>query len=72
VTKARGCKVAGQKGSLGVMLYAPGSARKCEGIGPHTPKGTPILGVRASGGFPNVHRVIAGVKIQWIKKCFIS
>jgi hypothetical protein len=54
------------------MLYAPGSARKCEGIGPHTPKGTPILGVRASGGFPNVQRVIAGVKIQWIKKCFIS
>ncbi len=44
-TKARGCKVAGQEGSLGVMLHAPRCARECEGIDPHTPKGTPILGV---------------------------
>ncbi len=42
-TKARGCKVAGQEGSMGVMPHAPGSARKCEGIEPHTPKGTPTL-----------------------------
>jgi len=35
-------KVAGQNG---VMLHAPGSARECEGIDPHTPKGTPTLGV---------------------------
>jgi len=27
------------------MPHAPRSARECEGIGPHTPKGTPILGV---------------------------
>ncbi len=45
-TKARGCKVAGQEGSLGVMLHAPGSVRECEGIDPHIPKGTPTLGVR--------------------------
>jgi hypothetical protein len=45
VTKARGCKVAGQEGSSGVMPHAPGSARECEGISPHTPKGTPTLGV---------------------------
>ncbi len=44
-TKAKGCKVMGQEGSLGVVLHAPGSARECEGIGPHTPKGTPILGI---------------------------
>jgi len=44
-TKARACKVAGQEGSLGVRLHALGSARKCEGIDPHTPKGTPTLGV---------------------------
>ncbi len=45
VTKARGCKVAGQEGSMGVMLHALGNARKCEGIDPHTPKGIPTLGV---------------------------
>jgi len=33
-----------QKGSLGVKLHALGSARKCEGIDLHTPKGTPTLG----------------------------
>jgi hypothetical protein len=36
----------GQEGSSGVMLHAPGNARECEGIDPHTPKGTPTLGVR--------------------------
>ncbi len=45
-TKARGCKVAGQKESLGVMPRAPESARECEGIGLHTPKGTPTLRIR--------------------------
>ncbi len=45
VTKAKGCKVAGQEGNPRVMAHAPVSARKCEGIGPHTPKGTPTLGV---------------------------
>jgi len=44
-TKARAYKVAGQKGSLGVMLHAPRSARGCEGIDLHTPKGTPTFGV---------------------------
>jgi len=34
-TKASGCKVAGQKKSLGVMPHAPRSARECEGIDPH-------------------------------------
>ncbi len=45
-TKARGCKVAGQEGRPGVMSHAPESARECEGIDPHTPIGTPTLGVR--------------------------
>jgi len=27
------------------MSHAPRSARECEGIDPHTPKGTPTLGV---------------------------
>ncbi len=45
VTKVRGYKVIGQEGSLGFMPHALGSARKREGINPHTPKGTPILRV---------------------------
>ncbi len=44
-TKAKGCKVVGQEGSSGVMLHVPGSAKECEGIGLHTPKGIPTLGV---------------------------
>ncbi len=44
--RQRGCKVAGQEGSLGLKLPAPGSARECEGVDPHTPKGTPTLGVK--------------------------
>jgi len=39
----QGC---GLRGSPRVMPHAPGSARECEGIDPHTPKGTLILGVR--------------------------
>jgi hypothetical protein len=38
MTKARSCKVAGQE-------RKPGSERKCEGMNPHTPKGTFTLGV---------------------------
>jgi len=30
---------------LGLRLPAPRSARECEGVDPHTPKGTPTLGV---------------------------
>jgi hypothetical protein len=37
VTKARACKVASQKGSLGVMPNALGSVGKCEGMNPHIP-----------------------------------
>jgi len=35
----------GQEGSLRVRPHALGSARECEGIDPHTPKGIPTLGV---------------------------
>jgi hypothetical protein len=44
-TKARGYKVANQEGSLGIMSHAPKNARECEGIDPHTLKGTPTLGI---------------------------
>jgi hypothetical protein len=47
-TKARANKSPGQKGSLEVTFHAPGSAKECEGMNPHTPKGIPTLRV----GFP--------------------
>jgi hypothetical protein len=45
VTKARACKNAGQEGNLGVTFHAPGNAKEYEGMNPHTPKGTPTLGI---------------------------
>jgi len=48
VTKARGCKDAGQKGSPRGRPHAPESAKECEGIDLHTPKGTPTLGIGVS------------------------
>jgi len=50
-TKAKAYKVASQKGSPGVMMHAPKSARECEGIDPHTRKGTPTFGVGVSVDF---------------------
>ncbi len=44
-TKARACKVVGQKGSPGVMSHAFGNVGKCEGMNLHTPKGASALGV---------------------------
>jgi len=71
-TKARVCKVANQKGSSGVMPHAPGSVKECEGIGLHTPKGTPTLGSWSPGGLLNVQKTILRIKTQWIEKFFIS
>ncbi len=71
-TKARGRKVAGQEGSPGVMPHALGSARKCEGIDPHTLKGIPTLGVWSPNGLPNLQSTIAKVKTQWFEDFFIS
>jgi len=38
MTKARACESSDQEGSSGVRFHAPGSARECEGMNPHTPK----------------------------------
>jgi hypothetical protein len=53
------------------MSHAPGSARKYEGIDPHTPKGTPTLGIGVLVD-SRMFIAIAGVKTQWIKELFIS
>ncbi len=31
-SKVKGCKVVGQEGGPGIMLHAPRSVKKCEGI----------------------------------------
>jgi hypothetical protein len=45
VTKTRGCKVSSQEKDPWVTSHAPESAKECEGMNPHTPKWTPMLGV---------------------------
>jgi mRNA deadenylase 3'-5' endonuclease subunit Ccr4 len=45
-TKARACKCVSQEGSPGGTFYALGSAKECEGMNPHIPKGTLTLWVR--------------------------
>jgi hypothetical protein len=72
MTKARAYKVANQKGSSGVTFCAPRSAKECEGANPHTPKLTPIMGVRVPNGFSNLHNAIVGVKTHWFEEFFIS
>ncbi len=42
--KVRGSPGVKARGSPGVTSHTPGSVRKCEGVNPHTPKATPILG----------------------------
>jgi hypothetical protein len=49
----------------------PWNEGKCEGINPHTPKGTPTLGNYSPSGLPNLQRAIARVKTPWIEKFLI-
>jgi hypothetical protein len=44
-TKARGYKVAGQEKDPGITSHASENAKECEGMNPHIPKRTPMLGV---------------------------
>ncbi len=37
-TKARACKGVGQERSPRITFHAPGSAKECKGMNPHTPK----------------------------------
>jgi hypothetical protein len=54
------------------MPHAPRSARKCEGIDPHIPKGTPTSGSWSPGGLPNLQSAIAKVKTHRLEEFFIS
>jgi hypothetical protein len=47
-TKAKACKGVGQEESPGVTSHTSKNAKECEGMNPHTPKWTTILGIRIS------------------------
>jgi hypothetical protein len=66
-------KSVGQEGSPGVTFHAPGSAKECEGMNPHTPKGTPTsFGSWSPNGLSNLHRAIAQVKTHSIEAFSIT
>jgi hypothetical protein len=44
MTKAKGLQGCGPRESPRVTSHTPVSVGKCEGVNPHTPKATPILG----------------------------
>jgi hypothetical protein len=54
------------------MPHAPESARECEGIGPHTPKGTPTLGIGVLVDSRMFKERLQGIKTQWIEEFFTS
>jgi hypothetical protein len=68
MTKARAYKSAGQEGGPGVTFHAPGSARECEGMNPHTPKGTPTLGVRIPMDSQIFREQLQGSKLIGLKR----
>jgi len=57
----------GQEGSPGVMSHALKNARKCEGIGLHTPKGTPPLGVGVAVDSHMFKEQFQGSKLNGLK-----
>jgi len=61
----QGC---GPRGSLRVMPHVPGSARECEGMGLHTPKGTPTLGVGVPMDSRMFRERLQGSKQNGLKK----
>jgi len=67
VTKARACKVAGQKGSVGVTPHAPRNVRECEGMNPHTPKGISTLGVGVPVDFQIFRGRFQGSKLNGLR-----
>jgi len=64
MTKARAYKVASQERSPRVTLHAPKSVGKCEGMNPHTPKGTSTLGVGVPMDFQIFRERLQGSKLN--------
>jgi len=53
------------------MSHALESARECEGINPHTPKGTPTLGVRVQVDSQMFRERLQGSKPNRLKKNYV-
>jgi hypothetical protein len=67
-TKARACKSAGQEGSPGVTFHVLASAKECEGMNPHTPKGTPTLRVGVPVDSRIFKKQLQGSKLIGLKR----
>jgi hypothetical protein len=66
-TKIKVCEGAGQEWSLRVTFYTLESVGECDGMNPHTPKGTPILGVEVSMYSQIFRRWLQGLKLIGLK-----
>ncbi len=62
--KAKALQGCGPRGSRGITSHTPGSVRKCEGVNPHTPKATPILGDGVSMDSRNFIEQFEGTKLN--------
>jgi hypothetical protein len=65
----QGCEL---RERLGSHLTCSWECKECEGMNPHTPKWTPIVGVGIPNGLPNLQSAIVGVKTHRLEKFFIS
>jgi hypothetical protein len=73
-TKVRGLQGWGPRGrpeSHITWSWEGKECKKCEGMNPHTPKWTPIVGVEVPNGLLNLHSAIARVKTHWFGEFFI-
>jgi hypothetical protein len=66
-TKARGLQGCMPRGRFGSHFTCSRECKECEGMNPHTPKGTPMLGVGVPKGLPNLQSAIVEVKLISLK-----
>ncbi len=71
-TKVRGLQGCGPRRKPESHFTCSRECKECEGMNPHTPKGTPMLGVGVPKGFWNFLNVISGVKTHPLEEIFIS
>jgi hypothetical protein len=67
--QGQGCK---PRGRLGSHITWSRECKECEGMNPHTPNWTPMLGVGIPNGLLNLQSAIAGVKTHRLEKFFLS
>jgi hypothetical protein len=65
----QGC---GPRGRTKSHIICFQECKECEGMKPHTPKWTPIVGVGVPNVLSNLHSAITGVITHWLEELFIS